>query len=87
MAELLIEFEGQQKEATDACATYQQEKAKRLVLEKRCADMELVNDSLRQENLVSVVPNAFSHAPPCFGQCTVCIFSNYMLVCMVCCTC
>ena len=59
MAELLIEFEGQQKEATDACATYQQEKAKRLVLEKRCADMELVNDSLRQENLVSVVPNAF----------------------------
>eukprot|EP00731_Ephydatia_muelleri_P005273 Em0002g1449a len=52
MAELLIEFEGQQKEATDACATYQQEKAKRLVLEKRCADMELVNDSLRQENLI-----------------------------------
>ena len=56
--ELLIEVKGQQKEATDACTTYQQE-AKRLVLEKRCADMELVNNSLQQENLVIVVPNAF----------------------------
>ena len=67
VTELLTEVKGREKEGTDACTSYQQEKAKRLVLEKRCADLELVNDSLRQENLVSVL-NTFTLLPCVLGN-------------------
>ena len=52
--ELLAEVKGRVKEASEVSSMYQHEVTKRLSLETKCADMELVNDTLRQENLVSI---------------------------------